>query len=116
MRFFTDSSVDAAVAGRLGQLGHHVETNLPEDVDASSPTELCQWMAKSGMQWVTADKASVASIYEKGTAFHGSIIFLQAPTEDIAAVFERYPALKPGRLYTLTARKVKVRQLPGADI
>jgi hypothetical protein len=113
MRFYLDASVNAEVAKRLGDMGHHTEAHVPDEVEASSAAELCQWMMKSGLQLVTADKTFVAGIYEKAAAFQGIIIFLQAPSKDIADVFERYPTLKPGRLYTLTANKVKVRQLPG---
>jgi hypothetical protein len=116
MRFYVDSSVSGAVARRLEQLGHHAETNVPDDLDTLSAAEVCRWMMKSGLQLVTANKALIAGIYEKTAVFQGVIIFLQEPAEDIASVFERYSALKPGRLYTLTARKVKVRQLPGVIV
>ena len=112
MRFYLDPSVDAAVGQRLTQLGHHTQSTHPDDVDASSTPELCLWMSKSGLQWVTADRSNIDAIYDQGIAFHGTVVFIQSPEGDIAAVFQRYPTLKSGRLYTLTARKTKVRQLP----
>ena len=112
MRFYLDPSVDAAVGQRLTQLGHHTQSTHPDDVDASSTPELCLWMSKSGLQWVTADRSNIDAIYDQGIAFHGTVVFIQSPEGDIADVFERYPTLKSGRLYTLTARKTKVRQLP----
>jgi hypothetical protein len=33
--------------------------------------------------------------------------------EAIGRFFERYPRPAPGRLYTITPSRVKVRQLPG---
>ena len=34
----------------------------------------------------------------------------------IERLFERYQRLTPGRLYTVTASRVKIRQLPGAGM
>ena len=114
MRFFLDSSVDPSVATRLAELGHHAQTELPDDCDTSSPPELCRWMAKVGLQWITADRSSIDAIYSQSIVFRGTVIFIQSSGSDIAEVFERFPILRSGRLYTLTARKTKVRQLPAA--
>ena len=112
MRFYLDPSVDAAVGRQLEKMGHHIQSDHPDDVDTSSTTELCRWMSKSGLQWVTAERENINAIYDQGIAFRGAVIFIQFLAGDIAEVFDRFPTLKSGRLYTLTARKTKVRQLP----
>ena len=50
--------------------------------------------------------------------FNRVVVYLHdAPTsnvESVARLFERYKRLTAGRLYTVTAGRVKVRQLPSA--
>jgi hypothetical protein len=72
-------------------------------------------------QWdiITNDPAIAMAPFEKRERFRRSIVFLQlsGSDEELAAavdrLFDRYPRLTPGRLYTVTASRVKVRQLPG---
>ena len=52
--------------------------------------------------------------------FGRSVVYLHLEGGDVeqddavTRLFERYKRLTPGRLYTVTASRVKVRQLPGS--
>ncbi len=111
MRFFLDASVDGEVGTQLEALGHRIERALPAEPEPGT-AGLLQGVAKLGAQLVTADKAIIRAIYAESLHFNGIIIFLQGSPVTVANLFERFPMLKAGRLYTLTARKVKIRQLP----
>jgi hypothetical protein len=56
--------------------------------------------------------------FELGVPFGRSIVFLQLEGGDVEQddaidrLFKRYKRLSPGRLYTVTTSRVKVRQLP----
>jgi len=71
-------------------------------------------------QWeiITTDSAIALAPFDRRERFKGSIVYLQltGTDEELAAaidrLFERFPRLNPGRLYTVTASRVKVRQLP----
>ena len=71
-------------------------------------------------QWdiVTHDAALVQWVYDDGFPFQRSLVFLQlegGEVEQDAAImrlFERYKRLTPGRMYTVTGSRVKIRQLP----
>ena len=71
-------------------------------------------------QWeiITTDSAVALAPFDRRERFKGSIVYLQltGTDEDLAAgvdrLFERFPRLTAGRLYTVTASRVKVRQLP----
>jgi hypothetical protein len=73
-------------------------------------------------QWdlITTDAALATRPFDERKSFRRSIVFLQLTGGDaeladgIDRLFLRYKRLSPGRLYTVTARRVKVRQLPHA--
>jgi hypothetical protein len=52
-------------------------------------------------------------------AFGRSLVYLQLEGGDVEQddaidrLFDRYKRLTPGRLYTVTGSRVKIRQLPG---
>ena len=59
-----------------------------------------------------------AAPFEQSTSFNRSLVFLQLAGGDVEQddaidrLFKRYKRLAPGRLYTVTGSRVKVRQLP----
>jgi len=62
----------------------------------------------------------VRDVYEKKIQFGGVIVQIldeitaaKAQADAIERLFERYKRLTPKRLYTVTANRVKIRQLPG---
>jgi hypothetical protein len=71
-------------------------------------------------QWdiITTDAAVALSPFDGGKPFGRCIVHLQLTGGDVEMddavdrLFARYPRLSPGRLYTVTASRVKIRQLP----
>ena len=68
---------------------------------------------------ISSDPDLASATYAQGgTGFERSVVFLNVPVSEqeqddaINRLFARYPRLSPGRLYTVTASRVKVRQLP----
>lgn len=67
----------------------------------------------------TADADLVNALFEQKIYFNRVVVFLQLEGGDVERddavdrLFERYKRLTPGRLYTVTGSRVKVRQLPG---
>ena len=67
-----------------------------------------------------ADGALVETVFApEAPPFGRSIVYLQLEGGDVEQddavdrLFERYKRLTPGRLYTVTGSRVKIRQLPG---
>jgi hypothetical protein len=93
---------------------------LPENA-AADPALLLPFLDKRQWNLFTADANLVRDLYERKILFRGIIVLLlpdpDAPSAGPDAVdrlFERYKRLTPGRLYTVTPSRVKIRQLPGA--
>jgi hypothetical protein len=71
-------------------------------------------------QWdlITTDAATAMRPFSDEKLFRRSVVFLQLTGGDaelsdaVDRLFVRYKRLTPGRLYTVTASRVKVRQLP----
>ncbi len=71
-------------------------------------------------QWdiFTTDAALIHAIYNDKIWFNRSMVYLQLEGGDVEQddavdrLFKRYKRLTPGRLYTLTESRVKIRQLP----
>jgi hypothetical protein len=67
----------------------------------------------------TADAALVNALFDEKIYFNRVVVFLQLEGGDVEQddavdrLFARYKRLTPGRLYTVTGSRVKVRQLPG---
>ena len=68
---------------------------------------------------ITADASLPLAIFEEKLTFNRSVVYLQLEggeveqDDAIDRLFARYPRLTPGRLYTVTGSRVKIRQLPG---
>ena len=68
---------------------------------------------------VTNDPALANAPFESPVSFGRSLVFLQLPGGDVEQddaidrLFARYKRLTPGRMYTVTENRVKIRQLPG---
>jgi hypothetical protein len=120
MRFLLHGQISPAAAEALKRHEHVVHLLAEADLlPESTPGEVLRVAA--GKQWdiLTADAALARSPFEEPTAFNRSIIFLQLPAGDVEQddaidrLFTRYKRLTPGRIYTVTEGRVKVRQLPG---
>lgn len=127
MRFYLHGKLDPGVAENLKAAGHQVhepaelaagapgETGEP---DASEPRELLAAMAARQWMLLTNDRDLVQQACDQRLPGPAIMVLLvgaispAAQRDAIVRLFERYPRLSPGRLYTITPGRVKVRQLP----
>jgi hypothetical protein len=102
----------AEVEQALKRHGHtaHALAELELPAEASVGDVLT---GAAGRQWdIITAQADMALLRQP---FSRCIVYLQSFTEPAGAVdrlFERYPRLNSGRVYTVTANRVKIRQLP----
>jgi hypothetical protein len=110
----TTAVADALV--RHGHLVHRVaDLNLAPEADLAQVLTACQ-----SRRWdiLTADAALAAAPFDHDLPFNRTIVYLQLGAgqaqhnDAIDRLFQRYRRLCPRRLYTVTASRVKVRQLP----
>jgi hypothetical protein len=104
------------VCGTLPELLAAAETPAQDHPDLP---ELLTLLQRRQWNLLTTDGELVRNVYDKKAAFDGLIVLiLEAATQDqagaIRRLLERYRRLTPGRLYTITPSRVKIRQLPGA--
>src|SRR6185437_10755426 len=97
------------------------ETRTPTDVGLApnaSTDDVLQAAHKNKLDLMTADQAVATRLYDEPFAFDRSIVYLHVGGGDVEQddaidrLFERYKRLTPGRLYTVTESRVKIRQLP----
>jgi hypothetical protein len=121
MRFLLHGTLTPAAGEALVRHGHAV--HLPAEADLAPdavPAEALR--AAAGKQWdiLTADPALARAPFEEPTPFRRSIVFLQLTGGDVEQddaidrLFKRFGRLSPGRIYTVTESRAKVRQLPTA--
>lgn len=73
---------------------------------------------KGQLEILTADAALAQAPFDHPSGFARTLVFLNVEAGDVEQdeaidrLFERYKRLSPGRLYTVTRSRVKVRQLP----
>lgn len=119
MRLLLHGNLTPAVPAALAR---HEHTPFPmAELGAADGATLADVVrAAQTKQWdiITSDADLVNAVFEEAIWFNRSIIFLQLPGGDIEQndaidrLFQRYKRLSPGRLYTVTETRVKVRQLP----
>ncbi len=123
MHFLINAAAPSAatvLAGSLVSHGHtpHTLAELALPADAP-PDELFAALAQRQWGLLTDERALPEFLYTRRQAFNNVIILLAHNLEAdafapaITRLFERYPRLTRRRLYTLTAARVKIRQLPG---
>ncbi len=120
MQWVIHGNLTPAVAEALKRHGHAVHELAELGVPSQPTFRDIIWTANK-RQWdlVTNDTALVQWIYDDRFPFKRSLVFMQLAGGDaeqddaIDRLFERYKRLTPGRLYTVTASRVKIRQLPG---
>jgi hypothetical protein len=124
MRLLLHGNLAPAVADALRARGDTVRQLA--DVGASpesSADDVLKAAHKDQAEILTTDSALATALFDRvGDApkFNRSIVYFQFQGGDIeqddavARLFERYKRLTPGRLYTVTASRVKVRQLPAS--
>jgi len=119
MQWLLYGSVTPAVGDALVRHGHATHASgdlaLPPE---SSPADVLH--AAQQKQWdiVTNDGKLGEAVFADRVRYTRSIVWLQLEGSDVEQddaidrLFQRYKRLTPGRLYTVTASRVKVRQLP----
>ena len=83
------------------------------------PREIVKAAQSKQLDVMTSEAALVSAIFDQDIWFNRVVVFLQLEGGDVEQddavdrLFNRYKRLSPGRLYTVTGSRVKVRQLPG---
>ena len=119
MRWLLHGNLTPAVADALKR-HEHTTFPLAELGVPASATNGEVIRAAQSKQWdvITDDAELVNSVFEEDIWFNRSIVFLQLSGGDVEQddaidrLFTRYKRLTPGRLYTVTESRVKIRQLP----
>ena len=120
MRWVLHGNLSPAVAEALVR---HEQKAFPVaelDVAPDAPPREF-WKAAQTKQFevMTTDSKRVQAIFDEDIWFNRVVVFLQLEGGDVEQddavdrLFKRYKRLTPGRLYTVTGSRVKIRQLPG---
>jgi predicted nuclease of predicted toxin-antitoxin system len=121
MRWLLHGTMTPAVADALRRRGDSVtESSTVGVTDASPHADVLQAAAKAQLDLMTSDaKLAESPFAPEAPPFGRSIVYLQLEGGDVEQddaverLFDRYKRLTPGRLYTVTGTRVKIRQLPG---
>ncbi|HEY7091039.1 MAG TPA: DUF5615 family PIN-like protein [Tepidisphaeraceae bacterium] len=118
MRWLVHGNLTRAVTEALRRHEHTASTPAEAGIDATDPVELLKQAHTKQLDLITADAELANAPFEHHIRFGRSIVFLQLTGGDVEQddaidrLFQRYKRLTPGRLYTVTATRVKIRQLP----
>jgi hypothetical protein len=121
MRWLLYGNLTTAVADALRARGDTVQDPAAVGVTAESGhADVLKAAHKAQLDVLTGDGRLADSAFDPDAPKFGrSIVYLQLEGGDVeqddavGRLFERYKRLTPGRLYTITGTRVKVRQLPG---
>ena len=120
MRWLLHGPMTAAVGDALRRHGHEASDLLALGLPpAADPHDVLTAAQQGQLDIVTTDAAFAAAPYLLDFWFQRCIVYLQLDGGDVEQddavdrLFERYEKPTPGRLYTVTGSRVKVRQLPG---
>jgi len=121
MRWLLHGPMTSAVADALRGRGDSVVEPSTVGLNEGSPhAEVLQAAGKAQLDLMTSDaKLAETPFAPEAPRFDRSIVYLQLEGGDVEQddavdrLFQRYKRLTPGRLYTVTGTRVKIRQLPG---
>lgn len=122
MRWLLHGTLTPAVADALRTRGDTVRGVRDLGLAPEAPADdVLKAAHKDQAEVLTTDAALAGALFgrEQPLPFNRSIVYFQLEGGDveqddaITRLFGRYKRLTPGRLYTVTASRVKVRQLPG---
>ncbi len=120
MQFFIHGGLTAEVGVAMQRQGHRIHDASEFTVEEPMPQSPAEFLAElTRRQWclLTDDRDFIHGVYEQGLKYPLCMVLLLVGNDALAAsvdrLFERYKRLSPRRLYTVTAGRVKVRQLPG---
>ena len=119
MRWLLHGTLTPAVTEALVRHGHTAfpmaELGTP---DSATSGEIVRAAQAKNWDIVTNAAELVNGVFDEAIWFNRSIVFLQLQGGDVEQddaidrLFKRYKRLTPGRLYTVTETRVKIRQLP----
>ena len=119
MRWLLHGKLTAAVSEALKRHGHDVVEPASVGLTPESDTEsVLKAAKKEQLDLLTTEAAMAQAPFDQDFWFNRSMVYLQLEGGDVEQddavdrLFERYKRLSPGRLYTVTGTRVKVRQLP----
>ena len=120
MRWLLHGKLTPAVADALRQREDKVVEAASVGVTPETPpAEVLRAAHKAQLDLITSDaKVADAAFGAGAPPFGRSVVYLQLEGGDVeqddavTRLFERYKRLTPGRLYTVTGSRVKIRQLP----
>src|SRR5437016_270300 len=118
MRWLLHGNFSSAIEEALGRRGDAVVAMPQPGIETNDPSEILKSAHHMQLDIITTDPALANAPFERQIKFGRSIVFLQLEGGDVEQedaldrLFHRYKRLTPGRLYTVTATRVKVRQLP----
>ena len=120
MQWLLHGSLTPAVTEALVRHGH--KTHAPAEAGLTPeapPADILKVASEKQWDVLTTDAALSMAPFHQDEWFKRCIVYLQLEGGDVEQddavdrLFTRYSRLTPGRLYTVTANRVKVRQLPG---
>jgi hypothetical protein len=124
MRLLLHGNLAPAVADALRTRGDTVRQLTDVGTAPDAPADdVLRAAHKDQSDVLTTDGALATALFDRDEArptFNRSIVYFQLEggeveqDDAVTRLFERYKRLTPGRLYTVTASRVKVRQLPGS--
>jgi hypothetical protein len=123
MRWLFHGNLTPAAAEALKR--HKQETRSPAEIGLSPDapaSELFAAARKGQLEVITADSSLANAPFEEDLRFGRTVVFLNVQGADVEQddaidrLFTRYKRLAPGRLYTITGSRVKIRQLPGSHM
>lgn len=119
MRWLVYGNLTDAAAEALRRHGQQAvsadEALLPP---AADPLQVLETARRRQLEILTADAVIAEAPFTAELPFNRLIVHLNVGSGDVEQddaidrLFARYPRLSSGRLYTVTASRVKVRQLP----
>ena len=119
MRWLLHGNLSPAVGEAMKR--HEQEVRTPADLQLApdaQPVDVFEIARKSQLDILTADPGLAQAPFESPARFPRTMVFLNVEggeveqDDAIDRLFQRYKRLSPGRLYTVTASRVKIRQLP----
>ena len=120
MRWLLHGNLNPAVAAALKRHGHEARTRDEAGIAPDAgPAEILDAARKAQLEIMTADPDFAQAPLEENRRFGRTMVFLNVEAGDVEQddavdrLFKRYKRLAPGRLYTVTNSRVKIRQLPG---
>ena len=114
MRWLLHGQISASVAEALRR---HEQSAMVAQADLTAD-QVFESARKQQLEVMTADATLTDSLFTHDAQFSRLIVHLNVEPGDVEQddavdrLFARYRRLTPGRLYTVTASRVKVRQLP----